>query len=226
MKTFKQFLIERLTESNISLAKICLDLIKRCYREKKDFIVDEQPTYVMIAFKGTSTFKNIATDLNMGKDVLDNKGSIWHGFINSYKKNIRPQLLGLKFNKEKQYLFTGHSLGAVYAELAFSEFKTMNNQLFLFAPPSYASREYFQKLLDENEDPKSKIHVIYTQDSKGTIDPVSRVPFTTKPLLNNYKEYIDVLPTEEESGLLHLNLHRLTTYQKVISKGEIKSKTS
>lgn len=226
MKTFKQFLTERLTESNIPLAKICLDLIKRCYKEKKDFIIDEQSTYIMIAFKGTSTFKDVTIDLNMGKDVLSNKGTIWHGFINSYKKNIRPQLLGLQLNKEKQYIFTGHSLGAVYAELAFSEFKTMNNQLFLFAPPSYASKEYFQKLLDENENPKSKIHVIYTQDSKGNIDPVSSVPFTTKPLLNNYKEYVDLLSTEEESSLLHLNLHRLTTYEKVISNGEMMSETS
>ncbi len=153
------------------------DLIHSAIRSKKayddpdgelgDFITSDQDTQlffqrkgdtVYVTFRGTSSFKDVITDMNIRTIRIKDKIRVHEGFYNQFKSveiEITKRLI--KHIDAKNIIFTGHSLGGALAQLAaayYGEILDFSNVIcHTFGSPRVGNKyfvEWFSKHVDEN----------------------------------------------------------------------------
>ena len=95
-------------------------LAEKCYSfPSEKFLVEIKNDNILIAFKGTTTKKEIMADMNIAMIPMGNLGDVHTGFYNLFNERKLEILELLRKHSEKEIItFTGHSLGGALATVS------------------------------------------------------------------------------------------------------------
>ena len=218
MLSFNQFLINEklayLNKDEKKLSLVAAALCLECYKTARDFVFKKVNDTPFLAFRGTKSLQSWIYDLTPG---ITN--DVWAGFNNfaqDLQNDIKPYL------SLPNLIFTGHSLGATVAAIEYVEYCRQGNHgmLFTFGSPRIGNDKFLKKLFQgqDSEQIKKNAHFIYLSQG-DKVDPVSSLPPNLPDLVNQFKEYLDIinLTNQDKQSLLKvltgLHLHSMVNYQ-------------
>lgn len=232
---FSRYLIylnERLENESPLLTREALKAVEEAYSSQKDILhlikkIDNKKVHIL-AFRGTSNLEHVKRLLNFSLKDWDGH-QMYSGFVdhfNTIKEELKEHLIKIKdqaLDSPQEILFVGHSLGAVTAALAYL-FAGSQGKLFMFGVPKMGEKSFYDKLLKSKPQfhTQNNIHfVVLTHNNH--FDPVSQIPkfipklISDKEFLDEFKQFINVLVTQEDS-LGHMKLHSMKNYSNSVNQ--------
>ena len=135
-----------------------------------------------LLFRGTLSWKELLTELRVGRVQWDDGGSIHRGFSDLYR-DIRTDVMDAVSSKRISYV-CGHSLGGVFAILAAQDMlrydKSVPRAVYTFGAPRVGDNQFVRGVTQN--------HPIYRITNEE--DLVTRIPplceHAGKPILANF----------------------------------------
>lgn len=105
-------------------------------------LVYEFDSFVVVAFRGTSTDVDVKSDVEWKPYTYPGTSISVHGGFYRYYQGLRDQLMGILGTTKKKLYLTGHSLGSGVALICARDLKDWNPTVIVYACPKSGNQAF------------------------------------------------------------------------------------